>query len=118
MKTEGRIQQDCVRWFRNNYCLKHHDPQLIMFSIPNEGFDVFEQIRKKAIGLMKGASDTIIVFPGKVIFCEFKDGKGRQTETQKEFETKVKALGHDYWLIRNENEFKEAVLLEVNNLKK
>ena len=73
LETESRIQQDCIRYFRNMYCLKHHKPQLIMFSVPNEGKDLREQLKKKATGLMKGVSDTVIVFPNMVVFCEFKD---------------------------------------------
>ena len=44
LETESRIQQDCIRYFRNMYCLKHHKPQLIMFSVPNEGKDLREQL--------------------------------------------------------------------------
>lgn len=113
MKTEARIQQECVVWFRNNYCLKHHNPQLIMFSVPNEGFDLWEQIRKKQIGMMKGVSDTILVFPGRVVFCEFKDEKGPQRESQKEFEQKVAALGFSYWLVRSLEEFMRLVRSEI-----
>src|SRR5690625_5575097 len=35
-KTESRIQQEIVRWFRNNHGLNHHDPQCMIFSVPNE----------------------------------------------------------------------------------
>ena len=62
LDTESRIQQDCIRYFRNMYCLKHHNPQMVMFSVPNEGKDLREQLKKKATGLMKGVSDTIIMF--------------------------------------------------------
>jgi hypothetical protein len=46
-----------------------------MFSVPNEGKNATEQIRKKQTGMLPGASDTIIVFNSQVIFCEFKDEK-------------------------------------------
>lgn len=113
VKTEARIQQDCVKWFRNNYCLRHHVPQLVMFSVPNEGFDVIEQVRKKAIGMMSGVSDTIILFPGRVVFCEFKDDIGRQKESQIDFEKKVTALGFTYWMVRTQEEFERLVLKEI-----
>ena len=44
LDTESRIQQDCIRYFRNMYCLKHHNPQMVMFSVPNEGKDLREQL--------------------------------------------------------------------------
>lgn len=117
MDKESRIQQDCIRWFRNNYCLKHHDPQLVMFSVPNEGKDLFEQLKKKATGLMKGVSDTVIIFPGKTVYCEFKDEKGRQRPDQALFQEKIERLGHDYWIIRDEKSFKEVVLNEFKKEK-
>lgn len=110
MKTESRIQSECVQWFRNNYCLKHHNPSCIMFSVSNEGKNAAEQMRKVSMGMMAGVSDTIIVFPNHVIFCEFKDDKGRQSDKQKEFEQRINALGFDYWLIRNFEEFKQKIL--------
>lgn len=113
MKTESRIQQDAIIWFRNNYCLKHHDPSYIIFSVPNEGRDVVEQIKKKATGMLKGASDTIIVLKGKTIYCEFKDAKGKQKPEQIKFEEKVVALGHEYWLVRSLEEFKVMIEKEL-----
>lgn len=105
MKNESAIQQQCYIWFNNTYCLKHHNPRLIMFSVPNEGKNAIEQSRKKQIGMLSGASDTIIVFPNKVVFCEFKDDKGRQSEKQQDFEERVKSLGHEYWLVRSLEDF-------------
>jgi len=82
-----------------------------MFSIPNEGKNAIEQIRKKQIGMLPGASDTIIVLDGQVIFCEFKDEKGRQSDKQKDFEQRVLSLNHEYWLIRSLEEFKTKIEL-------
>ena len=115
LETESRIQQDCIRYFRNMYCLKHHKPQLIMFSVPNEGKDLREQLKKKATGLMKGVSDTVIVFPNKVVFCEFKDLKGKQRPDQKLFQDKIILLGHDYWVVRSIKEFKELIEREITS---
>ena len=86
-----------------------------MFSVPNEGKDLLEQIKKKATGLMKGVSDTIIVFHEKTVYCEFKDEKGKQKPDQILFQDKVERLGHEYWLIRDKETFKEKVLSELRN---
>jgi len=109
MKNESAIQQECFIWFNNTFCLKHHDPRFIMFSIPNEGKNAIEQIRKKQIGMLPGASDTIIVLDGQVIFCEFKDEKGRQSDKQKDFEQRVLSLNHEYWIVRSLEEFKTKI---------
>jgi len=105
-KTESKIQQECLMHFRNTYCLKHHNPQCLMFSVPNEGKNAIEQMRKIQIGLMSGVSDTIIVMPNRVIFCEFKDDKGKQSPQQIDFQIKVENLGFEYWLVRSLDEFK------------
>lgn len=107
--SESKIQQSCYMWFNNTYCLKHHSPRLMMFSIPNEGMDQKEQSRKKQVGMLPGASDTIIVIENRVIFCEFKDEKGRQSDKQVDFQQRVEALNHEYWLVRSLEEFKERI---------
>jgi len=65
-----------------------------------------EQSRKKQVGLLAGASDTIIVIENRVIFCEFKDEKGRQSDKQIDFQQRVESLNHEYWIIRSLEEFK------------
>ena len=62
---------------------------------------------------MKGVSDTVIVFPNKVVFCEFKDLKGKQRPDQKLFQDKIILLGHDYWIVRSIKEFKELIEKEI-----
>lgn len=111
--TEAAIQQKCIMWFRNTYGLEHHNPQCVIFSVPNEGRDVVEQMKKKATGMLKGASDTVIVMPGKTIYCEFKDAVGRQKPEQKKFQAKIEALGHKYWLVRTVEEFIELIENEL-----
>lgn len=107
--SESKIQQDCYIWFTNTYCLKHHEPRLLMFSVPNEGKNAIEQSRKKATGMLSGVSDTIIVMPNKVLFVEFKDSKGKQSDNQKEFETRVNKLGFEYYVIRSLEDFKQLI---------
>jgi len=112
-KSEARVQQESVMWFRNTYCLKHHNPRCIIASIPNETKDVVEQMKRKAVGLMAGFSDTILILPEKVIFCEFKTKGGRQGPKQIEFQQMVEALGYTYWLCWTTEEFQELVENEL-----
>ena len=116
IKSESKIQQECFMYFTNTFCLKHHNPRLLMFSIPNESSNAVEQMRKKAMGLIAGVSDTIIVFEDKVVFCEFKDEKGRQSERQIEFEQRVKQLNYEYWLVRSLDQFKTLVQNETRSI--
>lgn len=104
--TEEKIQQSAVMWYRNNFCLAHHTPQNIIFSVPNEGKNGTEQMRKVAIGMMSGVSDVIVVERDRVLFIEFKDGVGRQSDKQKQFESQVTKLGYTYHLVRTLEQFK------------
>jgi uncharacterized protein (DUF1697 family) len=106
---ENKIQANCYQWYNNNYCLKHHNPRGIMFSVPNElaGTNKIAMMQAKAMGLVSGVSDTIIILPnGNIVFCEFKDATGKQSEKQKEFESIVTNLGFEYKIIRNLEDFK------------
>lgn len=115
--TENNLQQEIFLWYNNNYCLKSHKPRGIIFSIPNGGTrNVREAMTLKATGLLKGASDLVVIFPnGKLCFIELKTDKGVQSDFQKDFESRVKLLGFDYYLIRSLNEFKERVAIRSAN---
>lgn len=106
--TENNLQQSIVLWYNNNYCLKHHNPRGMIFSIPNGGTrDIREAMTFKATGLLKGASDLVVIFPnGKLCFIELKLQKGIQSDEQKDFERRVLSLGFEYHLIRSIEDFK------------
>ena len=106
MKSENKIQQEAFMWYSNNFCLKHHNPRHVIFSVPNEGSNAKEQIYKKALGMKSGVSDMIVLQPNRVIFIEFKDQTGKQSENQKEFQQIVTNLGFEYHLVRSLDEFK------------
>jgi hypothetical protein len=104
MNFEDLLQQKCVTWFKNEYQM--HGKGLI-FSVPNGGFrNAVEAKKLKATGVMAGVSDLIVLFPNKAYFIELKDGnKGFQSESQMLFESKVKELGFEYYLVRNFDQF-------------
>jgi hypothetical protein len=108
-KDESKIQHEIVMWFNNNYCLKNSNPQCLIFSVPNEGKNAREQMYKKSLGMKSGVSDLIVVIPNKILFIECKDEKGKQRETQIEFENSVKKLGFEYHLVRTLAEFQDIV---------
>jgi hypothetical protein len=110
-KTEAKSQAEIVEWFNNNYCLKHHSPRGIIFSVPNGGSrNKVEAMTLKATGLLAGASDTILILPtGKLVFCEVKTETGSQSPKQNEFQKRVEALGFEYWLVRGLEDFQKKV---------
>jgi len=106
-RQEALIQATCVEWFKNNYCLKHHKPRLEIVSIPNEA--TWKNNNFKALGVRKGASDTFLIFPNKIIFVEFKDALGSQSIEQIDFEKLVTDLKHEYHIIKSLTQFQKII---------
>lgn len=110
IRSENQIQADCVAWFNNTYCLKHHIPRCAIFSVPNGGTrNKIEALTLKATGMKAGVSDIIILLPNICLFIEFKTETGVQSEVQKQFETTVTALGFRYSIIRSLKDFKQLI---------
>jgi len=112
-KTEAKIQQEIFMFAVNNYCLKHHNPKCIFYSIPNDSSSKEETMRKLATGMKSGASDFVFVMPNKAMYFEVKTETGTQSENQKEFEKDIKALGFEYHLVRSLDDFK-TIIRSVN----
>lgn len=108
-KSESRIQYEIVSWYNNNFCLKFHDPQHFIFSVPNESKDRKETMIKKSMGLKAGVSDLIIIQPDKVLFVEVKTDTGRQSPKQKEFQSIVELMGYPYLIVRSLEDFKQQI---------
>ena len=88
---ESQFQRAIVKYLRlrNIFC----------FSVPNGVHLTTIQSRiAVAEGLLHGVSDLIVLTPNKVTFAEVKNpnGKGRQSDNQKEFQKKVESLGFEY----------------------
>lgn len=107
MKSENRIQQEAVMWFRNTFCRVGQVPRCMIFSVPNEGSNEVEQMRKIQTGLMSGASDLICLLPSCALFIECKDDKGRQSPKQIDFQKQVQDLCFKYYLIRSLDDFQK-----------
>ncbi len=107
--NENIIQQQIYLWFNNNYCLKTHKNRCMIFSVPNDSINAIETKRKINTGLLKGASDLIVVLPNKILFVELKTEKGIQSENQKDFQNRIELLGFEYYLIRSLDQFKQII---------
>jgi len=108
--NENNIQQQIVVWFNNTYCLKNHKNRCMIFSVPNDSINAIETKRKINTGLLRGASDLIVILPNKLLFIEVKTEKGVQSEVQKDFKNRVNNLGFDYYLVRSLEEFKKTII--------
>ena len=97
---ESGIQQSCVSWFRYAY------PRYVIFSVPNGGSrNAIEAANLKREGALAGVSDLIVVADHKVLFVEMKTQRGRQQQTQKDFQHRVEVLGHRYVVCRSLDDF-------------
>lgn len=132
---EAKIQSDCVVWFRNNYCLKHHNPRMSIFSVPNEiameirGILTSTRLPKKTIdniiavvtqrmknmGMLSGVSDIVVLIPKKTLYIEFKTEDGKQFEAQKDFQQTTNLLGHEYHVVRSLAQFQDIIKSHVHS---
>jgi len=110
MIPENVIQAEIYKWYNNNFCLKSHDPQCIIFSVPNGGTrNIKEALLLKATGVVAGVSDLIIVRLNEIIFVEVKTEIGKQSDKQKDFQKIIEKLGFKYILVRSLEDFKKQI---------
>ena len=104
------MQAECVQWLWNEY------PQYrgLLFHIPNEGNrdSKTDGAYRKALGLVSGVSDLILLIPNKshhALCIEMKTEVGRQSDAQRLWQSKVEAQGYRYEVVRSLEEFKELI---------
>ena len=103
--TEEQLQSSCVQWFWNTYP-KH---RRMLFHVDNNSWNSVIGARKKALGVVSGPSDLILILRRRVIFIEMKITGGAQSENQREFEQKVNERLHEYTIIYTLQEFKDFI---------
>lgn len=117
IKPENKIQQEIVIEVNNKYCLKHHTPQLIIYSIPNGiPIPIPPKERARALdllhktGMLNGASDLILQgINGRILNIEVK-AETKQSAAQIDFQNKVENLGGRYILVYS----KDDALIKIN----
>ena len=109
MHDEDKLQVACVTWFNLQYPgiarLLHHSP--------NGGQrNKVTGARFKAMGVRAGFPDLILLLarpPFNYLAIELKTPKGRQTDSQKDFERLMSEHGGKYMVIRTFDDFRKAV---------
>lgn len=117
MSTEAILQQTFVHMFRTLY------PDLVLnLSLNGISLNGLSALNKaqlisqaKREGMETGMPDLSIYLPkGVILNLEFKRPKGGvQSEDQKLIEAKLKALGHNYHLVRSIEEVFELISLNT-----
>lgn len=114
-EVEHHIQCACVRWF----CYQHPEYKGCLFSVPNGGRrDKVTAAKLKAEGVVPGVSDLLFLVPNKKyhgLCIEMKDEKGRQSESQKEWQKTMVAMGYNYVVCRSLDDFIREVDGHLSN---
>lgn len=72
-------------------------PDVLWFHVPNgEARSAATGAKLKAMGVMPGVSDFIVMAIGQVLFLELKGSKGRLSDSQKAFRERALAAGAIY----------------------
>lgn len=97
--ARSREESDTQRAFLE--MLAYSIPYAYAFHIPNGGSrNVREAVNLKKDGVKAGVADLCVMLPGgRAVFVEVKSSKGRQQDSQKEFEKKCEKLGFFYYVM-------------------
>lgn len=110
---ESKIQIQCVKWFRIQF------PVYVLMSIPNGGARrLIEAKIIKAEGQYNGVADLFLMYGNNIyngLFIEMKTEKGRQSDSQKDFEKKCGMFGYKYIICRSFEEFRKEIINYINN---
>ena len=105
--TEDKLQYTCFIWHWNTY----PDQRGLLFHVQQKARNKIEGNRFKAMGVVSGVSDMIYLKPGGCpVLIEFKTEAGTQSPTQKEWQSKVEAVGYEYVICRSFSHFQQLFL--------
>lgn len=108
-QEEHRIQTAMVDWFRTQYPKMQHN----LFAIPNGGRrDAVTGAMLKAEGVLAGVADLILLKSNRhygALLIETKTRKGKQRDSQKEWESKITKDGYKYVIVRSLDDFMREV---------
>lgn len=106
---EHRIQVSMVEWFRLQYPSMRHN----LFAVPNGGRrDAATGAKLKEEGVLAGVDDLILLKSNRqygALLIETKTKKGTQSDSQKEWESKIVKDRYKYVVCRSLEEFIEVV---------
>jgi hypothetical protein len=111
--SESKLQQSMVKWFRYKY------PEYTLMAIPNgHKRNAITGAILKREGVVAGVSDLFLMKANKDfhgLWIEVKLDKGKQSESQKEFEVKALREGYSYVICKSTDHFIEVVTNYIND---
>lgn len=102
------IQAKCFQWHWNTY----PNERQTLFHVQNKARNKVEGSKFKAMGVVRGVSDFVLLLRKEVVFIEMKTGSEDSDQKAKQisFQLKVEARGHRYFICRSFDEFKELII--------
>lgn len=118
---EQKLQQQCVAWFRAQY---PHYAMLLTHPINEGGHNTrVSGAIHKSEGTVAGVADLLLFLPSfykeRMFGClgiEMKTEKGRQSQSQKDFERMFSAAQNCYVVVRNFDEFRTVITRWIGNI--
>lgn len=109
-QDEARLQAECFQWAWNERPITRR----VLFHVENErsGSNIVDGARRKAMGLVPGVSDLILLIArGKWhgLCIEMKRLDGYQRDEQKVWQDLVEKQGYRYEVIRTKEDFKKLI---------
>lgn len=111
--SESKLQQSMVKWFGYKY------REYLLFAIPNgHKRNAITGAILKREGVVAGVADLFLMKANKKyhgLWIEVKIEKGRQSESQKEFEGKAVREGYKYVICKSIDQFIDEVTTYIND---
>ena len=109
-QRESCLQAQCYAWCWN----EHPETRRLLFHVENErsNGDKVDGARRKAMGLVAGVSDLILLIPRGPyhgLMIEMKTEDGYQREEQKTWQALVEAQGYKYVICRSLTDFQQVI---------
>jgi hypothetical protein len=80
-----------------------------LFAINNNSVSRIKGAMNRSMGVIPGVADMCLLIQGGVVWIEWKTEDGRQSPDQRMFEALVSKLGHRYFIVRSDLEFREII---------
>lgn len=102
--SEHELHLRAWQWVSKTY------PDLLIFHVPNGGNrNIAEAQKFKRMGVVPGVADFLMFTYSHAIAIELKDEGGKQSDAQKNFQTRWESLGHKYEVARTLEQFQDVV---------
>ncbi|NBW20142.1 MAG: VRR-NUC domain-containing protein [Caulobacteraceae bacterium] len=105
MSSEFKLQAECFQWHWNNF----PNDRGRLFTVNNNAPNAYAGSVMKAMGVVAGVSDMIWLSPTGAVMLEFKAEKGKQSLSQKWWQSVVQEAGYRYEVIRSVEDFQRVV---------